>query len=519
MTDDKKPLSSLIKGLISIAVLVLFLPIIFPIPVLLLDILIAVNLIFALPIFIIALHTKKAGNFSLCPKLFRVSSVSSLIINLYAMRLILAKGAAFDSHIISFVSGLMFGFGGTKGLVIGMIIYLAISIFLVLVIAKGSVHVAEVAAGFIFYAFVPGKQRAMESEYQIGKITEEECTARKEELQREDDYYGTMDGVSFFISRTQKVNVFITAITVLVGILIGTVSHGRTILDAALVFIPIAIGNGILSMVPAFLHSLATGILVTRDLPFIRPTIFWYGSYIPPQAPDTIDPIRIELGWDLIPLADKDKGADLLRYLQNVRHVAALEMGIVIPQIHIIDNLIHGASEYCIKIYDAEAGRGVILMDHYLCLNPGTAIEEIPGEKANEPVFGLPAIWITEDRKEEARRLGYNVVDPQSIIINHLIEIIKNHAAEFLDCQADFLDRQMTHSILEELRNDHPEMVEEVLETLSLSQIQKVLQNLLREQVSIKNMIKILETLAEHGKASSDIKLLTEEVKQGLENK
>jgi flagellar biosynthesis protein FlhA len=207
------------------------------------------------------------------------------------MRLILAKGAAFDSNIISFVSGLMFGFGGTKGLVIGIIIYLAIIIFLVFVIVRGSVSVAEVAAAYTFYSFLPGEQRTIESEYEIGKITEDECNVRKEELQRESDYYCTMESVSFFTSRALKINIFITAITVLVGILIGTVSHGRTILDAVLFYIPLAIGNGILSIVPVFLHSLATKIIVTRDSSFIRPTIFWYGFLIPPQVPD---PIRIE---------------------------------------------------------------------------------------------------------------------------------------------------------------------------------------------------------------------------------
>jgi flagellar biosynthesis protein FlhA len=187
-------------------------------------------------------------------------------------------------------------------------------------------------------------------------------------------------------------------------------------------------------------------------------------------------------------------------------------MGILIPKVRIVKSLLLESSKYCLKIYGEEKGKDILRMDHYLCINPGTASGEIPGEKTNEPVFGLPALWITEDRKEEAERLGYNVYDLPAVIATHLTEIVENHAAELLD-------RQITHSILKVLKKDNPVVVKEVLRTLSVAQIQKVLQNLLREKVSIRNMVKILETLADHGKASSDIEFLTEKVRQAFENK
>jgi flagellar biosynthesis protein FlhA len=299
----------------------------------------------------------------------------------------------------------------------------------------------------------------IDNEYAQGAITEEERTAKMQELQQESDLYRQLEDASKFISGILKILITITVITALVGILISIVFHGETILDAAIMYVPLVISSGTICMLPLLLFSIAVGIVVTRtaspgDL----------GEQV-----EASDPMSIEFGFGLIPLVDKDKGADLMECIQRVRKETALNMGIVIPKIRIIDNMLLGTFEYSLKIYGEEKGKGVIDM-------------------------------------------GSNVVDPPSILVTHLAEIVKNHVAEFLDIQ-------MMHSILEGMKKDYAFLVKEVFEILSPAQIQKVLQNLLREQVSIRNMVKILETLAEHGKASSDIEFLTEKIKQGLENK
>ncbi|MDR0313389.1 MAG: flagellar biosynthesis protein FlhA [Treponema sp.] len=232
---------------------------------------------------------------------------------------------------------------------------------------------------------------------------------------------------------------------------------------------------------------------------------------------EPLDPLSLELGFGLIPLVDKDKGADLMERIQRVRRETALNLGIVIPKIRIIDNMVLGSSEYCLKIRGVEAGKGVIRMGYYLCINPGTVTEEIPGEKTREPVFGLPALWITEDRRDEAERLGYNVVDPPSIIATHFTEVVNHHAAEILD-------RQITQSILEGMRKDYSAVVDEAYsplnqqggQGLSLGSIQKVLQGLLKEQVSIRNMVSILEAVADFSRLSNDTRFITEKARQAL---
>jgi flagellar biosynthesis protein FlhA len=232
---------------------------------------------------------------------------------------------------------------------------------------------------------------------------------------------------------------------------------------------------------------------------------------------EPLDPLSLELGFGLIPLVDKDKGADLMERIQRVRRETALNLGIVIPKIRIIDNMVLGSSEYCLKIRGVEAAKGVIRMGYYLCINPGTVTEEIPGEKTREPVFGLPALWITEDRRDEAERLGYNVVDPPSIIATHFTEIVNHHAAEILD-------RQITQSILEGMRKDYSAVVDEAYsplnqqggQGLSLGSIQKVLQGLLKEQVSIRNMVSILEAVADFSRLSNDTRFITEKARQAL---
>jgi flagellar biosynthesis protein FlhA len=222
-----------------------------------------------------------------------------------------------------------------------------------------------------------------------------------------------------------------------------------------------------------------------------------------------LDPLSLELGYALIPLVDKEKGAELLDRVQGVRRQSALDLGLVIPKIRIIDNMVLEPQEYCFKIKGVDVGRGKIRMGYYLCINPGTVTEELPGEKTRDPAFGLPAIWITEDKRDEAERAGYTVVDPPSIIATHLTEIIKHHASEILG-------RQATQAILDALRKDYSAVIDDVQKSVSLGEIQKVLQSLLKERVSIRNMVSILEAVADYAPVSKNVRLLTEKARQAL---
>jgi flagellar biosynthesis protein FlhA len=573
-------------NLIALGVITVIVMLIVPLPTVLLDALMAFNLTLSLLVLLIVLYSRKPTDFTLFPTVLLVLTVFSLALNVSSTRLILTQGARFNGRMIKAFSSFVVGSGGTEGLVVGFIIFIVIIAVQALVITKGSTRISEVAARFMLDS-LPGKQMAIDAEYSSGAIDQKEATARKEALQRESDFYGSMDGASKFISGNVKVGIFITVINVLGGIIIGVSLHGETLGAAGATYISFSIGDGLLSQFPALLISTAMGIVVTRaastgDLgeqvarqfsQFAR--AYWIGAFvlagfsilpgfpwyvlIPmsimvglyafrlgraqkkktfneelmsktaegkkareefaeiPSHMDPLDPLSLELGVSLTPLVDKDKGAELLERVQGVRRQIALDLGIVIPKIHIIDNLLLGSSEYCFKIRGVEVGRSTIRVGSYLCINPGTVKEELPGEKTQDPAFGLPALWIGEDKRDAAERAGYTVVDPPSIIATHLTEIIKRHAAEILG-------RQETQAILEGLRKDYPAVVEEVLaplgqrdgQGLSLGEIQKVLQGLLKEQVSIRNMVSILEAVADFSHFTRETRFLTEKARQAL---
>ncbi|MDR1144311.1 MAG: flagellar biosynthesis protein FlhA [Spirochaetaceae bacterium] len=560
---------------IAVAVVAVVVMLIVPMPTVLLDALMAMNLVLALLILLIVLYTKKATDFSSFPTVLLVSTVFGLSLNVSSTRLILTQGAAFNGKMIRAFSSFVVGSGGTEGLVVGFVIFIVIIAVQAVVITKGATRIAEVAARFTLDA-LPGKQMAIEAEYNSGAITEEESIVRKNDLQRTVDFYGAMDGSSKFISGNVKVGILITAVNILGGIIIGTVLHGETISTAVGTYISFSIGDGLLSQFPALLVSTATGIIVTRSASegtfgedvtkeFSRDArIYWIGagvlflfSILPgfpwyvlipmalllgflafrlsrkkkrdfeavmsktaeaakpreetaemsPVVP--LDPLSLELGYGLIPLVDRDKGAELLERVQRIRRESALDLGLVIPPIRIIDNMRLEPSEYCLKIKGVDVGRGRIRMGYFLCINPGNVKNELSGEKTQDPAFGLPALWISADKRDDAERAGYTVVDPPSVIATHLTEIIKRHAAEVLG-------RQETKGILDALKANYPAVVEEVQKHLSLGEIQKVIQNLLKEQVSIRNMTAILETLADYGPATRDIQFLTEKARQAL---
>ena len=576
-TVSRNPLVFLKDSFPAVAVITIVIAIVLPMPTVLLDALMAINLVFSLLVLLIVLYTQRPTEFSLFPTILLVATIFSLALNVSSTRLILRDGVNFDGRMIRAFSSFVVGAGGLEGIVVGTIIFVIIIAVQIVVITKGATRVSEVAARFTLDS-MQVKMMAVETEYSSGSINEEEAQKRKAQIQKESDFYGSMDGASKFISGNVKVGVFIIIVEILGGIIIGMTLYGEQ--NVVGNYISLAIGDGLVTQLPALLVSTAMGIVVTRaaatgnlsdqviEQIFSRYSIIywicagvlvflavlpgfpWYvllpmavlialhaykignkekkaASFdemmtktrerkdektgeISPIVP--LDALSLELGYGLVPLVEKEKGAELLERVQGVRRQSALDLGLVIPKVRIIDNSILEPSEYCFKIKGVDSGRGKIRIGFYMCINPGTVTAEMEGEKTVDPAFGLPAIWIDQEKRDEAERAGYTVVDPPSIIATHLTEIIRRHAA-------DILGLQDTQTILDTLRKDYPAVVDEVLREgkgLRVTEVQKILHGLLRERVSIRNMVSILEAIADYAPISKNIWFLTEKARQVL---
>jgi flagellar biosynthesis protein FlhA len=561
---------------VAIAAVAVVMMIIIPVPTVLLDVLMSLNLALGLLILLLVFSTRRAVDFSVFPTMLLVTTIFGLALNISSTRLILTKGATFDGRIIRAFSTFVVGAGGTDGLVVGFIIFIVIIAVQAIVITKGATRIAEVAARFTLDG-MPVKQMAIESEYNSGAIGEEEAKRRKEDVQREVDFYGQMDGASKFVSGNVTIGIFISVINLIGGFIVGMVLHSESFDTALTTYTALTIGDGLVSQLPSLLISVSTGIIVTRansqgtfgsevtaqftqnariywiaavvlTIMAILPGFPWYvllplafllaylawnlskkavldsdkaklraaeGSARKADSPQELspvvplDPISLELGYGLIPLVDKDKGAELLERVTRIRKESAIDMGLVVPRIRIIDNMRLEPSEYCFKIRGVEIGRGIIRLGYYMAINPGGVSEEIQGERAKDPAFGLPAVWISEEVRDKAERAGYTVVDAPSIVATHLTEILKRYAA-------DILGRQEIQGMLDALKKDYPAVVEDAQKHLSLGEIQKVLQGLLREQVSIRNLVAILETLADYSGVTKDPGFLVEKARQSL---
>ncbi|MGP1445533.1 MAG: flagellar biosynthesis protein FlhA [Treponema sp.] len=569
---------------VAFTVILMVLLFIIPLPTFLLDFFMALNLTFSLIVLLIVLFTVRATDFSVFPSLLLLSTIFGLVLNVSSTRLILSKGEKFDGAMIRAFSSFVVGATGSQGLVIGFVIFIILIAVQAFVITKGAKRVAEVSARFKLDSH-PTKSMSIDAEYNAGIITDEEARQRKEQLQREDDFYGAMDGANQFVSGNVKVGIFITVVNVIAGLIIGMVFRREAFDSALRTYTTLTIGDGLLAQLPSLFLSVATGLLVTRmidegsfgqDIKKQFSQIGWIyfvgagtiaimailpgfphavlfviagmltvmgwaiikteragkivkekqttqkqpgqqqrpGGSGEPAAGEVapivpLDPLSLELGYALIRLVDKDRGAELLERITRIRRETALDLGLVAPRIRIIDNMRLEPSEYCFKIKGVEVARGKIRMGWYLGINPGGVSEEIPGERTVDPTFGLPAVWISEENRDRAERAGYTVVDPPAIIATHLTEIIKKHAAEILG-------RQEVQSIMEALRKDYPAVIDEASKVCSLGEVQKVLQGLLREQVSIRNTIVILETLTDFRPITSEISVLVEKVRQAL---
>ncbi|WP_352407799.1 flagellar biosynthesis protein FlhA [Acetoanaerobium noterae] len=555
---------------ITIGIIFIILMIIIPIPLFLVDILLSLNISLALLILLISMYNKEALDFSVFPSLLLITTLFRLSLNITTTRYILSEGNA-GQVIEAFGNFVM---GGNP--VVGFIVFIIIVIVQFMVITKGSERVAEVAARFTLDA-MPGKQMAIDADLNSGLIDEREAKNRRLKIQGEADFYGAMDGASKFVKGDAIAGILITLVNVIGGFVIGVLIQGMPMAEALSRFTILSVGDGLVSQIPALLISTGTGIVVTRAtsesnlgrdfidqlfnnykimfiisgvlfflaltplpfIPYMLLSLIFLGSglnmlrrsRIEERAPEigeeqdnveeirrpenvlpllNVDPIELEFGYGIIPLADKSQGGDLFDRLVMIRRQCALELGIVVPMIRLRDNIQLQPNEYVIKIKGVEVSGGEILFDHYLAMNPGIADGEIKGIDTVEPAFGLPAKWIDEKERERAEIFGYTVVDPPSIISTHLTEVIKKHAHELIG-------RQDVKMLLDNLKETHPTLVDEVIPSLlSIGDIQKVLSNLLREGVSIRNFSNIMEALADYGQVTKDTDMLTEYSRQTM---
>jgi len=556
---------------ILVGVIGIVLMMIVPLPHQLLSFLLIINISLSLLVLLLAMNTENVLQFSVFPTVLLVLTLYRLALNISTTRLILTEGEA--GKVVE-----TFGTFVTHGdTAIGFIVFLILTIVQFIVITRGAERVAEVAARFTLDA-MPGKQMAIDADLNAGLINEQQAMERRAEIEREADFYGAMDGASKFVRGDAIATIIIVFINLIAGFAVGMLRDGLSFAQSLQKYTVLTIGDGLVSEIPALLLSTATGIIVTRAasknnlatdmtaqvlryprlLFIVAGTIFMLGVATPiglvttlpfaaimafagfqmqsgldkrkkaeeqmveekqieeVRSPESVlsllqvDPIEFEFGYGLIPLADTQQGGDLLDRIIMIRRQCALELGLIVPVIRIRDNIQLKPNEYVIKIKGNTVARGELLLHHYLAMSPGTEDESITGIETREPAFGLPALWIDESMRERAELAGYTVVDPPSVVATHLTEVIKKHAHELVG-------RQETKTLIDSVKEHYPTLVEELVpNTLTIGDIQKVLAKLLREKISIRDLVTIFETLADYGKWTKDPDVLTEYVRQAL---
>ncbi len=552
---------------------------ILPMPPFIMDILLTFNITFAVIILLVAIHIKKPLEFATFPTILLVATLFRLSLNVATTRLILLHGSegvdAAGQVIKSFGN---FVVGGNY--TVGFVVFCILVIINFVVITKGAGRIAEVAARFTLDA-MPGKQMSIDADLNAGLIGEEEARRRREEIAKEADFYGAMDGASKFVRGDAVAGILITLINILGGLAIGVLQQGLPIADAAMTYTLLTVGDGLVAQIPALIISTAAGIVVStvsadtslniklgkQFMNYPQPimmagAILFVFGLVPglPQIPffvlsagafavgytimrtlkkqreqelerkalekkakkkttDIIeeitlpDTLALEIGYRLIPLVDEGEGGELLERIKGIRKQFAEEMGLIVPPVHIKDNLQLKPSEYVFLIKGLEVGRGELMMGYMLALNPGNATEGLEGIPTKDPAFGLPALWIPEKEKERAQLMGYTVVSPSAVIATHISELIKANCEELLG-------RQEVQNLLDKVGKTHPKIIEELVPNiLNVGAIQKVLQNLLKEGISIRDIHTILETLADYGSITKDPDTLTEYVRMRLKRR
>jgi flagellar biosynthesis protein FlhA len=561
--------------LAAVGVLVIVAMLVIPLPSMIIDLFITVNISAALAVVVSTMYLKKALDFSSFPTLLLLTTMFRLAINVSVTRLILTKGDA-GSVVHDFGQ---FVVGGN--VIIGLVIFLILIVIQFVVVTNGAGRVAEVGARFTLDA-MPGKQMAIDADLNAGLITDEQAKARREEIAREADFYGAMDGASKFVKGDAMAAVVITAINLIGGIVVGMLQKHIGFGAATHSYSLLTVGDGLAAQIPALLISVATGIIVTRSasekdlgsdianqilrqkkaplvaggaicafalvpglpkIPFlfiggILAAIGWavrngtpdelaaaeaLAALPAPVEPDkpaapreevlkelSIDPLELGIGFGLVPLVDRRSGGKLVRRVSMIRRQIAGELGMVIPPVRIHDEVDLDSHEYVVKVRGTEVARGTIMPGHHLAMDPGDAVGTLPGIPTTEPAFGLPAVWVPEAQKADAEALGYTVVDGESVIVTHLTETIRQHAAHLLT-------RQDVRQLLDQLKESNEAVVTEVVpDVLSLGEIQRVLQALLSEGVSIRDLGAIVESVGDKARVTRDPGLLAEYARQAL---
>jgi flagellar biosynthesis protein FlhA len=553
------------------AVVLIVVMMVLPLPPFMLDMLLAVNISLSLLILLIAMNIREALEISVFPSLLLITTLFRLALSVSSTRLILLTGNP-GRIIIAFGD---FVVGGNY--VVGFVIFLILVVVQFIVITKGAERVAEVAARFTLDA-MPGKQMSIDADLNSGLITESEARQRRIQIAREADFYGSMDGAAKFVKGDAIAGIIIIVIDLLGGFAIGMFQKGMDFSGALSRYALLTVGDGLVSQIPALLISTATGIIVTRGasennlgrdvtqqlfshyqvlgtaavvvalfglfgglpkLPFLMLAASLgalsfgvrraeKGQELEEDAaleqrqleesrkPESlvsllqVDQIELEIGYSLIPLVDEAQGGDLLDRISMIRRQCAIELGLLVPVIRIRDNLQLSPDEYVVKIKGIQVGRGEIMINHYLAMDAGGVTEQVPGIPTTEPAFGLQALWVDAATRERAEYAGYTVVDPPAVLATHLTEIIREHSYELLG-------RQEVRALLDGARENYPAVVDELVpDLLTVGEVQKVLQNLLREGVPIRNLVAILETLADLAPVTRDADYLTEYVREAL---
>jgi len=561
---------------IAVGIIGILLVMILPLPASVLDLLLAMNLALSLVTLLVALYTLEPLEFAIFPSLLLFLTLFRLALNISSTRLILLHGNqgpdAAGAVIKAFGN---FVIGGN--FVVGVIVFSILIVINFVVITKGAGRIAEVAARFTLDA-MPGKQMAIDADLNAGLINEQQARRRRQAIQQEADFYGAMDGASKFVRGDAIAGILITFVNVIGGIIIGVLQQGMLVQQALQTYTILTVGDGLISQVPALIISTAAGVVVTkvttevslgsqlitqfalqpRALGTAAGILFLLGwipglpgfplltlavlcgaaayyfrgtrmtaagdaasqeaqqTALPEPAPDPmddltpIDLLELEVGYGLIALVDSEREGELLERIKTVRRQIAQELGVIVPPLRIRDNLELKPGEYTMLIKGVEVARGELMLGHYLAMHPGEEPQAGLGIPTTEPAFGLPAVWVSADTKDQAQLAGYTVVDLPTVIITHLTEVIKRHLHEILS-------REEVQKLLKRFAETSPKVVEELVPTLlSLGGVQKVLQNLLREQISIRDLLSIVETLADYAPITRDPVLLTEYVRQSL---
>ncbi len=563
---------------VAVGVVGILMMMIIPLPTIALDLLLTFGITSGLVILLMAMYNTNPLDFSAFPSLLLITTLYRLSLNIASTRLILLHGHQGPSAVGQVIQSFgQFVVGGNFG--VGLIIFLIMVLINFIVITKGSGRIAEVAARFTLDA-MPGKQMAIDADLNAGLIDEEEAKRRRKEIARQSEFYGAMDGASKFVRGEAIASLVIMAINILGGLSIGIFMQGMDIGQALETYTLLTIGDGLVSQVPSLIISTSAGIIVSRAasdasmgkefsrqftqqpqaLAVASGIILLFGlvpglphtaflilgsimgglSYIAfkrqvavreeesaeeerrraeeaaPGSPEAVaallplDILQLEVGYSLIPLVDESQQGDLLERIRGIRRQFAIDMGMIIPPMHVRDNLQLKPAEYVLLLKGVEIARGEVMLGHLLAMDAGGARRKIEGVETREPAFGMPAVWIPEDKRDEAQLAGYTVVDASTVIATHITEVLRSHADELLG-------RQDTQSLLDNLAKSYPKVVEELVPNLlPLGVVQKVLQNLLRERVSIRDMLTICETLADYAPSTKDPDVLTEYVRRKL---